>query len=813
MKRLHLIAVSFLLAAAAARADVELATLDAGTGIRIDGAAATDIAGSAVHAGGDYNGDGIADLALSAPNADPVVDGQTLTNAGEVYVFYGHPTAFDANLSVQALRNGEAAGFIVVGDSANRFIGESISSVDLTGDGIDDLIIGAPRAGELGIPTPGNPSPQQSQQGLIYVVFGQREPLTANFNLVNLLTADNSNSGRGVFIVGGVLQGRNGASLASAGDFNGDGRDDLLIGTDLLDNGFNARGRSYVIYGRPSADAWPAALLLAEVRNGLAAEDAGIMIVSRLAEDHTGIAVAPAGDVNNDGMTDILIGSDLADLPDASQAGYVALIGGRTDRADDIDLRDPAPGGVVSRIFGAANDALGSSLASIGDFNGDGLADYAIGAEAADDRAGRVYILYGRAAGNLWSLTTFMADLIAAGDAAVLTGSPGERLGGAITAAGDVNGDGLADLLAGARDAAGGGRGYVITGRTGLTGTTPVSQVSEIIQGVADLDSTGRAVSAGDLNADGSRDQVIAAPFFDSTATNVGRSYVLFGDGDDAAPAMQGALSHAWYDTQAPGQGVVLEYGTSGGQPALFAAWYTFDDGQPLWLVSDLPILPSGARTVTSPLYVTRGTSFGAAFDTADVITQRWGEVRVTQTECGRLLWEYSRDSDGMAGRLVMRPVLADQLGLDLCTLTDGDSATLRARVAGTFWNPQRSGEGIVLDLEDRGTMPSAFFSWFTYVNNEQVWLVGSVSAADLNAALAAGDPVTVEVFTAGGADIDNFDPADVSVTPWGTVTLRFPACGQAQLDYDGAFDDGLPHMGSIDLVRFTDGLAGLSCN
>lgn len=791
----RLLLALLVVTASAASAQQNIRQLVPDSAARIVGDAVNDLAGSAVSVSGDFNGDGIEDLAVSAPNAD--VAG--IANAGEVYVFFGQRGARN-DFSIAELRTGGSnAGFIVSGEANNGLMGRTLAAVDINGDQIDDLAIGAPQ-------TP------NSVGGLVYILFGTPAQQRANVAIGQLRTADNSQSGLGVIFAGPQPGANHGAALVGLDDYNGDGLSDMYVGNDFRAAGFFTRkAQSQIVFGRASSQEWPATVNLVQTRDNLQGGTLGTLIFSAQVGDSGGASATAAADFSGDGLNDMLLGA-----PNSQNGlGAIHLVSSAREYAGDVDLANTlTTPQSYGRIDGGSDDGrFGESVTRIGDFNGDGRDDYAVSAPVSAENAGRVYVLLGPNPGN-WTGVRRVSDMVANGGAIRIAGSGDERLGASLAAAGDVDGDGLADLLIGAQNSSTTARAYVLFGRRNAPSEIAATDNSLVYDGNSGDDSTGRAVAGGgDFDADGSSELVIAAPFDDLNGSNSGSVYVVFGDSEDATPRLNGSLSHAWYDRDLPGQGVLTEFGTLNGQPAMFATWYTFENGKPRWLTSNLEPFTDTVRSVESELFVTSGGGFGDGFDASNVVIESWGRVRVTLTDCDRLVFEWERTSDGTNGRLLLTPVLADLLGQDRCSHDSGPGAASADRTSrglvGTLWNPARAGEGVVIDIEDRGGQPTLFFSWFTYgQGGNQVWLVGS---GPFNP--ATGEALGLTVFQARGTGLGPaFDPADVELLQWGSVDLSLPGCAAGNLRYNGAFPGGAAFSGEIDLVRFTEGLHDFSC-
>jgi hypothetical protein len=502
---------------------LELSSLAAEPGIQgfvINGEAAGDISGFSVSSAGDVNGDGYGDVIVGAFGADP----NNQSFAGRSYVVFGGSQNLSVDLS--SLTSGSSTrGFALDGQLASDQSGLSVAGAgDVNGDGLADLIIGARVADP----------PGRVDAGISYVVFGKTDGEVVN---LSALTAGTDPQG---FTINGEAGGdRSGVSVSTAGDVNGDGLSDLIVGADLRDASGTDAGRSYVVFGKTNST-------VVEL-SAVAAGSGGFAIDGQTTSDYSGQAVSNAGDVNGDGLADLIVGANGADPAGGADAGRSYVVFGRV-AGTRVQLSALTGGGqtggfVINGQAGA--DQSGYSVSDAGDVNGDGLADLIVGALFADSvagaNAGRSYVVFGKTG-------TAPVDLsaIAAGGSAqgfVINGAQAnDQAGISVSSAGDLNGDGLDDLLVGASlgDPTGGtdaGLTYVVYGKTG-DAAVELSALNAgaategfVIGGESAMDQSGRSVSsAGDVNGDGFDDLIIGASGADPAgASGAGRSYVIYG--------------------------------------------------------------------------------------------------------------------------------------------------------------------------------------------------------------------------------------------------------------------------------------------
>ncbi len=412
--------------------------------------------GKSVSVAGDVDGDGYSDVIIGADYYD---HGQT--NEGRVFVYRGSATGLGHNPTWTA-----------ESDQDDAYFGFSVSTAgDVNGDGYSDVIVGA-RYYDHG----------QPNEGSAFLYHGSAAGLSSK----PAWTAESDQQ-----------DARFSFSVSTAGDVNGDGYADVIVGARYYDNGETDEGRAFLYHGSAS---------------GLAASPAW---TAESNQDHAymGYSVSTAGDVNGDGYSDVIVGAN----------GYDH---GQMDEGRAFVYLGAAAGLSSHSAWTAESDQQGAdfglSVSTAGDVNGDGYADVIVGAHEYDNgqaNEGRAFLYRGSASG-IEASPSWIAE----------SDQEGADFGGSVSTAGDVNGDGYADVIVGARYYHNGesneGRAFLYCGSAAGVDSSP-AWTAESDQVTALF---GNDVStAGDVNGDGYSDVIIGSYRYDTVDIDEGRAYVYHG--------------------------------------------------------------------------------------------------------------------------------------------------------------------------------------------------------------------------------------------------------------------------------------------
>ncbi|MDI7268211.1 MAG: FG-GAP-like repeat-containing protein [Myxococcota bacterium] len=409
----------------------------------------------------DFDGDGYSDLAVGAFGG--------ILQEGLVFVYRG---------SSSGLAGTPACTLSVPGNPAGTGFGMAIAwAGDLNGDGYGDLAVGAPFVDE---------------SGAVHVYFGSTAGIPAASSLVLRAPATPA---RALF----------GRSLASGGDGNGDGYDDLVVGAPGFDGTTVSEGAAYVFHG---GAAGPAAAPTVTLRHPVRERSAWF-----------GSSVGGGGDVDGDGYADVLVGAPFADTGGTDSGGAWLFRGGAAgiSTIPTATFTDPVP--EPGSLFGAA-------CAVVGDLDGDTLADLAVGAPMHDGAVvneGRAYVWYGSRGTLPAAPPVVLADPVPGVEA---------RFGAAIGSAGDINRNGTSELLVGAdlKDAGSPAEGnaWVYYGGPGGISTSPTATFDNPAGEVNGMFGVA-TVGAGDVNGDGYADVAIGAFQQDGNVADEGATFVYLG--------------------------------------------------------------------------------------------------------------------------------------------------------------------------------------------------------------------------------------------------------------------------------------------
>ena len=394
--------------------------------------------GNSAASAGDVNGDGYSDIIVGAYGYNSFT--------GRAYIFYGGPEM------------NNTADVTLIGDAVNVYFGWSVASAgDVNGDGYSDVIVGS--------------YAYSTYSGKAGIYFG----------------GASMNSGVDILLIGPGANYNFGYSVASAGDVNGDGYCDVIVGANDYST---STGRAYIFYGGANMN-----------------NSSDVTMTGETTSNNFGASVSSAGDVNGDGFSDVLVGA----WSYSANTGRAYIFFGGTVMDNSVD---------VTFTGETSGTKFGISVSSAGDVNGDSYSDVIIGASAYGSSTGRAYIFYGGPSMNNTSDVTMTGE------------GTSSYFGISVSMAGDMNKDGYTDIIAGAY------------GYNNSTGKVYLFFGGASMNNIADVTTTGEAAniyfgvsvaSAGDVNEDGSSDLIAGAAYYNS---NTGRSYIYLNSSPKVNPCI-----------------------------------------------------------------------------------------------------------------------------------------------------------------------------------------------------------------------------------------------------------------------------------
>lgn len=504
--------------------NINISQLAPSAGFRIFGERVGDFAGSDVSSAGDVNGDGIDDIIVGASLGGS-------QDEGTAYVIFGKPGTTQQDVDLVFLEG--INGFKIRGPENISIVGESSRGVgDVNGDGLDDILVGAPFYNGI--------------SGAAYLIYGQSGSDFSTIDLANLSAED------GFAIVAPTSNYQLGLSVSAVTDVNGDGIDDMMIGAFQSDGGGQDSGGAYILYGKAGSDRGTFFIDDMSVQDGFIVQGAG--------PGHRAGATATAGDINGDGVIDFLLNAPGANTAGPNAGQVYVVYGQDSPLRETIDLADIQPEApsvqdeVGFAILGVPESSA-NSIVFAGDINADGIGDFLVGAPQSDitaTNAGSVYVIYGKTGTS--DQTLDLASL-SQSDGFIINGiSTNDFTGSELSGAGDVNGDGIDDIVVGAPYADSGnvnskaGEAHVILGTNAATRSDiDLASLDGAdgfkIRGFVANDLGGNSVwSSGDFNDDGIDDLIIGAPAVNlPTNDSPGYAVVVYGTATVAGQVMSGA--------------------------------------------------------------------------------------------------------------------------------------------------------------------------------------------------------------------------------------------------------------------------------
>jgi hypothetical protein len=437
---------------------------------KVETNSASAFMGNSVSSAGDINGDGYSDVIVAAYGRT-----SSFSSEGAVYIYHGSATG----LSTSANRT-------ILGGAANLWFGSAVATAgDINADGYSDVLIGSD-----------NYTNGQTNEGAVYIYHGSASGIAATPTSI---------------VESNVTSAYMGREVSTAGDVNGDGYSDIVVGAESFNNGQSAEGAFWIYQGSASGiNTTPM-----------------LFVESNQASWWMGKGVGCAGDINGDGYSDVLIGLYGYENGQTTEGGTYVYYGSSTG------ITSATPGAILE---GNANSArMGESVSGAGDVNGDGYSDVVVGLLGytnGQSQEGAAYIYHGSASGINTTLAAKVEPNIA-----------NANMGTDVGCAGDVNGDGYSDIVVGAYNYTNGqtneGAIFIYKGSSTGINTTAFSMMQSNST-YANLGNSNS--SAGDVNGDGYSDVIAGAYFYSNGQTYEGGASVYHGSASGISTTVSAIL-------------------------------------------------------------------------------------------------------------------------------------------------------------------------------------------------------------------------------------------------------------------------------
>jgi hypothetical protein len=480
--------------------------------------------GSSVSAAGDVNRDGYSDVIVGAPHYS---NGQN--SEGAVFLFLGSASGL---VGVDP----ESAEAVLESDQADARMGDSVSGAgDVNGDGYADIVAGAPLY-----------DGGMTDEGAAILFLGSPTGLLG------------SNPGSAASVLeSSQVDAQMGSNVSGAGDVNGDGYADVIVGASGYDGGEVNEGAVFLFLGSASGLV------------GTNPDSAAAILESNKSLAEFGVSVSGAGDVNGDSYADVVVGAPFIDNGESGEGATFLFLGSTSGLVG----RNPSSASSLLRSNQASSE-MGYSVSGVGDVNGDGYADVIVGAagdpevtggayDNGEPNEGAAFLFLGSASG--------LAGTAPGNAAAVLeSNQAGARLGVSVSGAGDVNGDGYADVIVGAPLYSNGepseGAAFLFLGSaSGLVGTSPENAAADLESNYESARFGVSVSGAGDVNGDGYADVIVGADGYVNGEFGRGAAFLFLGsesgligeNPDSAAVTLNADQDGAWMGYSVSGAGDV----------------------------------------------------------------------------------------------------------------------------------------------------------------------------------------------------------------------------------------------------------------